>query len=83
MDVVAYDPYLQPARAAQLNVRLVELDELLRISDFITIHLPKTKETANLIGEEALNRISERNFRLLLQLILSALALQLIWHAVQ
>ena len=57
MNVVAYDPYLQPARAAQLNVRLVELDELLKISDFITIHLPKTKETANLIGAEALNKV--------------------------
>ena len=57
MDVVAYDPYLQPARAAQLNVRLVELDELLKISDFITIHLPKTKETANLIGTEALQKV--------------------------
>ena len=57
MDVVAYDPYLAPARAAQLNVRLVDLDELLRISDFITIHLPKTKETANLIGEEALKKV--------------------------
>jgi D-3-phosphoglycerate dehydrogenase len=57
MDVVAYDPYLQPARAAQLNVRLVELDELLKISDFITIHLPKTKETANLIGTEALKKV--------------------------
>lgn len=57
MDVVAYDPYLQPARAAQLNVRLVELDELLKISDFITIHLPKTKETANLIGTDALKKV--------------------------
>ena len=57
MNVVAYDPYLQPARAAQLNVRLVDLDELLKISDFITIHLPKTKETANLIGAEALNKV--------------------------
>ena len=57
MNVVAYDPYMSPARAAQLNVRLVELDELLRISDFITIHLPKTKETANLIGEEALAKV--------------------------
>ncbi len=57
MDVVAFDPYLQPARAAQLGVRLVELDELLRISDFITIHLPKTKETANLIGVEALKKV--------------------------
>ncbi|MEI8066183.1 MAG: phosphoglycerate dehydrogenase [Actinomycetes bacterium] len=57
MNVVAYDPYLQPARAAQLGVTLVELDELLEISDFITIHLPKTKETANLIGEEALKKV--------------------------
>ena len=57
MDVVAYDPYLLPARAAQLGVRLVDLDELLRVGDFITIHLPKTKETANLIGEEALKKV--------------------------
>jgi D-3-phosphoglycerate dehydrogenase len=57
MNVVAYDPYLQPARAAQLGVRLVELDELLKISDFITIHLPKTKETANLIGVDALKKV--------------------------
>jgi D-3-phosphoglycerate dehydrogenase len=57
MNVIAYDPYLQPARAAQLNVELVELDELLKRSDFITIHLPKTKETANLIGEEALKNV--------------------------
>jgi D-3-phosphoglycerate dehydrogenase len=57
MNVIAYDPYLQPARAAQLNVELVELEELLKRSDFITIHLPKTKETANLIGEEALKKV--------------------------
>ncbi len=57
MKVVAYDPYLQPARAAQLGVDLVSLDELLKVSDFITIHLPKTKETANLIGEAALTKV--------------------------
>jgi len=57
MNVVAYDPYLTPARAAQLGVQLMELDELLRISDFITIHLPKTKETANLIGADALSKV--------------------------
>jgi len=59
MNVVAYDPYLQPAKAAQLGVELVELDELLRRSDFITIHLPKTKETANLIGVEALKKVKK------------------------
>ncbi|MEY4968016.1 MAG: hypothetical protein RIQ73_715 [Actinomycetota bacterium] len=57
MNVIAYDPYLQPARAAQLGVKLVDLDELLRTSDFITIHLPKTKETANLIGVESLKKV--------------------------
>lgn len=57
MKVIAYDPYLQPARAAQLGVQLIDLDELLAQSDFITIHLPKTKETANLIGVEALKKV--------------------------
>ena len=59
MNVIAYDPYLQPARAAQLGVELVELDDLLKRSDFITIHLPKTKETANLIGVEALKKVKK------------------------
>jgi D-3-phosphoglycerate dehydrogenase / 2-oxoglutarate reductase len=55
--VIAYDPYVQPGRAAQMGVQLVELDELLRDSDFITIHLPKTTETAGLIGEEQLRLV--------------------------
>jgi D-3-phosphoglycerate dehydrogenase len=52
--LLAFDPYVQPARAAQIGVRLVPLDELLRESDFITIHLPKTPETVGLIGEQEL-----------------------------
>lgn len=52
--LIAYDPYIQPGRAAQLGVRLVSLDELLRESDFITVHLPKTPETLGLIGAEQL-----------------------------
>ncbi|CAA9240653.1 MAG: D-3-phosphoglycerate dehydrogenase, partial [uncultured Blastococcus sp.] len=48
--LIAYDPYIQPGRAAQLGVRLVSLEELLRESDFISIHLPKTPETLGLIG---------------------------------
>jgi D-3-phosphoglycerate dehydrogenase len=52
--LIAYDPYIQPARAAQLGVRLVGLDELLRESDFISVHLPKTPETLGLIGEKEL-----------------------------
>src|SRR5918998_2084395 len=53
--LIAYDPYVQPARAAQLGVRLVGLEELLRESDFISIHLPKTPETVGLIGEKELS----------------------------
>jgi len=52
--LIAYDPYVQPARAAQLGVRLVGLEELLRESDFISIHLPKTPETVGLIGAREL-----------------------------
>ncbi len=55
--LIAYDPYVQPARAAQLGVRLVGLDELLRDSDFISIHLPKTAETVGLIGEKELRLV--------------------------
>ena len=52
--LTAYDPYIQPARAAQLGVRLVGLEELLRESDFISIHLPKTPETVGIIGAREL-----------------------------
>src|SRR6478736_5442230 len=57
MKIVAYDPYIQPARAAQMGVRVVSLDELLEVSDFITVHLPKTPETVGLIGEDALHKV--------------------------
>ena len=55
--LIAYDPYVQPARAAQLGVRLVGLEELLRESDFISIHLPKTPETVGLIGAKELELV--------------------------
>ncbi|MGH3445100.1 MAG: phosphoglycerate dehydrogenase [Nocardioidaceae bacterium] len=57
MTVIAYDPYVQPGRAAQLGVRLVDLDELLAEADFLSVHLPKTPETIGLIGEEELARV--------------------------
>jgi len=55
--LIAYDPFVQPAKAATHNVKMVSLDELLEQSDFITVHLPKTPETAGLIGEEALKKV--------------------------
>jgi len=57
MRLLAYDPYLSTARAGQLGVHLVSLDDLLRESDFITVHPPKTPETLGLIGEEALKLV--------------------------
>jgi D-3-phosphoglycerate dehydrogenase len=50
MDVIAYDPYVSAARAQQLGVRLVTLDELLAEADFVTIHMPKTPETTGMIA---------------------------------
>lgn len=50
MTVVAYDPYVTAARAQQLGVTLLSLDELLSTSDFVTIHMPKTPETTGMIG---------------------------------
>lgn len=57
MKVVAYDPYVQAGRAAQMGVRLVSLDELLAEADFMSVHLPKTPETVGLIGEEQLAKV--------------------------
>ncbi len=54
--VVAFDPYVSHARAAQLGIELLSLDDLLARADFISVHLPKTPETAGLIGREALAR---------------------------
>ncbi|NEN06756.1 phosphoglycerate dehydrogenase [Diaminobutyricibacter tongyongensis] len=50
--VIAYDPYVTSARAQQLGVQLVTLDELLAESDFITIHMPKTPETTGMISDD-------------------------------
>jgi len=57
MKVIAYDPYVSSARAGQMGVRLVSLDDLLAESDFITVHLPKNAETVGLIGAEALKKV--------------------------
>jgi D-3-phosphoglycerate dehydrogenase len=53
-ELIAYDPYIAPARAAQLGIELVELDELLARADIISVHLPKTPETKGLIGADQL-----------------------------
>jgi len=59
VEVIAYDPYVSPARAQQLGVRLVTLDELLEQSDFITIHMPKTPETTGMIAGPQLQKMKK------------------------
>jgi D-3-phosphoglycerate dehydrogenase len=62
MNVVAYDPYVTAARAQQLGVTLLSLDELLKTSDFITIHMPKTPETTGMISTDQLGLMKPTAF---------------------
>jgi D-3-phosphoglycerate dehydrogenase / 2-oxoglutarate reductase len=57
MKVIAYDPYLSPERAVDLGVEKVELDELLRRADFITLHTPLTDKTRNVIDTAAIKKM--------------------------
>src|SRR6185503_17646724 len=54
MKVAAFDPYLSPERAETLGVEKVELDELLRRADIITLHTPLTDKTKNILNADAL-----------------------------
>jgi D-3-phosphoglycerate dehydrogenase len=54
MKVVAYDPFLSEERAIDLGVDKVELDELFRRSDFITLHTPLTEKTRNIVDARAI-----------------------------
>jgi len=56
MRLVAYDPFISEERARHMGVELVDLDTLLEQSDFITIHLPKNKETINMLNAESLKK---------------------------
>ena len=54
MKVLAYDPFLSEERALELGVKKVELDELLAKADFITLHVPLTDKTRNILSRENL-----------------------------
>jgi D-3-phosphoglycerate dehydrogenase len=54
MKIVAYDPYLKDSRYS-----MVSLDELLSTSDYVTIHIPATPETKNLLSKEQLTKMKE------------------------
>ena len=59
MTVVVHDPYLPSERAADLGVELLELEELLRTSDAVTLHAPLTDETRGLLGPEEIGWMKE------------------------
>src|SRR5581483_7211378 len=62
MKVIAYDPFLSPERARQLGVERVELDDLLRRADFITLHTPLTDKTKNIIDAAAIEKMKKGVF---------------------
>lgn len=59
MNVLAYDPFLAKEQADAMGIRLVDLETLYRQSDYITVHVPKTKDTAGMIGPEQLEMMRD------------------------
>ncbi len=59
MKVIAYDPFLSPERAMDLGVEKVELDELFRRADFVTLHTPLTDKTRNIVDAAALRQMKK------------------------
>ncbi|GGA96081.1 D-3-phosphoglycerate dehydrogenase [Brucella endophytica] len=59
MHVVAFDPFLSEARAQELGVEKVELDDLFARADFITLHTPLTDKTRNIINADAINKMKK------------------------
>ena len=62
MKFVAYDPYVSVAPTGGPEIKMVLLDELLALSDFVTIHIPKTAETTGLISAAALSKMKPTAF---------------------
>ena len=59
LHVQAYDPFLTEERADKLGVKKVDLDKLLSTSDIISLHVPKTPETENIISASAINQMKK------------------------
>lgn len=60
MNIIAYDPFLSEEKAKTMGVEKVDLEELFRRSDFITIHTPLTPETKNMINKDTI-RLMKNN----------------------
>lgn len=59
MSIVAYDPFIAPEQARDLEIDLVPLDEVYARADFLTVHTPLTSETRNLVDREALAKMKK------------------------
>jgi D-3-phosphoglycerate dehydrogenase len=59
MNVVAYDPYITEEKAELLGIKLLSLEDVFRQADFITVHIPLTKETKHIVGEKAFSLMKE------------------------
>ncbi|MCL9812319.1 phosphoglycerate dehydrogenase [Natranaeroarchaeum aerophilus] len=59
MDLVAYDPYISTERAEQIGAELVDLDGCLERADLLTVHVPLTDETANLLSDDELAKLED------------------------
>ncbi|RTL48309.1 MAG: phosphoglycerate dehydrogenase [Bradyrhizobiaceae bacterium] len=59
MKVIAYDPFLSPERAKDIGVEKVELEDLFKRADFITLHTPLTDKTRNIIDATAINKMKK------------------------
>lgn len=59
MEVAAYDPFLPAAAADRMSVPMKSLDELLAWADIVTLHIPRTKDTTNLLSEERLRAMKK------------------------
>jgi D-3-phosphoglycerate dehydrogenase len=59
MKVIAYDPFLSPERAVDLGVEKVELADLFKRADFITLHAPLTDKTKNIVGADAIAKLKK------------------------
>ena len=64
MKVVAYDPFVSEERARAMNIELADLNTIITTADFITIHLPKTKETIGLLNAENL-KTAKKSLRII------------------
>jgi len=62
MEVAAFDPFLPAAAAGRMSVAMKSLDDLLAWADIITLHIPRTKETTNIIGEAQMRAMKKGSY---------------------